>query len=256
MDGIAYPQDLDPWLVQAVSVCPPLADTIGIAAGVCRSSADTRTLRVASAYTKTSAAWAVGTGNGGLLAGTYVANTWYHVFAIFRDDTDVVDYGFEAATTPTLPTNYTHYRRIGSFRTDAAPDITAFVQVGDEFLWNVTLEDVDATVNSAAAQTVTLTLPTGLKVWALYRGGIEDVTTLGRAVLFTAPDEDDQVTGGIGIAPGSSLSNAATGAGVTAHFHTRTNTSGQIRYRWSAADVDARVVINTYGWIDRRGQDD
>ena len=47
-----------------------------------------------------------------------IANTDYYVYLIKRVDTDVVDAIFSAsATAPTLPTNYTLFRRIGSIST-------------------------------------------------------------------------------------------------------------------------------------------
>ena len=46
---------------------------------------------LASAYTKTTGSWAVGSGNGGLDTGTITNSTWYHVFLMQRPDTEVVD---------------------------------------------------------------------------------------------------------------------------------------------------------------------
>jgi len=69
---------------------------------------------LSSAITKRlDAAWAVGSGNGGLDTGT-IANTTYHVWLIQRSDTGVVDALFSTSlTSPTMPTNYDRKRRIG-----------------------------------------------------------------------------------------------------------------------------------------------
>src|SRR3990167_5278425 len=80
------------------------------------------------------AAWAVGTNQGGRMSAAAIANTTYHVPLIKRVDTGVVDVGLDvSATAPTLPTNYTKFRRIGSILREAGA-IVAFSQIGDEFL--------------------------------------------------------------------------------------------------------------------------
>jgi hypothetical protein len=89
---------------------------IDIAAGEAASDAATPLLLVlGSSLTKRlDAAWAAGTGNGGLDTGA-IANTSYHIWLIQRSDTGVVDALFSAsATAPTMPTNYDRKRRIGS----------------------------------------------------------------------------------------------------------------------------------------------
>ena len=51
-------------------------------------------LSLASAYTKTTSAWGVGTGNGSLDTGSIANSTWYHVYLIKRVDTGVVAFCF------------------------------------------------------------------------------------------------------------------------------------------------------------------
>ena len=64
---------------------------IDIATGQATSSAGTQVMTVATAFTKQlDAVWAVGTNAGGLDTGT-IANATYHVHAIRRSDTGVVD---------------------------------------------------------------------------------------------------------------------------------------------------------------------
>src|SRR5260370_140508 len=98
------------------------SQTLTIAAGQATSDDVTTSMALPSTTTKTFAAWAVGSGNGGLDTGSIADNTWYHVFAIERTDTGVVDALISLSpTAPTLPANYTKKRRIGSIRTDATP---------------------------------------------------------------------------------------------------------------------------------------
>ena len=219
---------------------------IDIAAGEAGSEDSTSTLMtLGSALTKRlDAAWAVGSGNGGLDTGS-IANTTYHVWLIRRPDTGVVDALFSAsATAPTMPANYTQKRRIGSI-IRAAGAIVAFTQQGDEFLRSVVAQDITTTVGTTAAL-FTLSLPVGVKVEAMVEGFIFRSGT--SALLLTSPDQADTAptTGG--------PATAVNDANVSGSFQRNvlTNTSGQIRARSSVAATS--IWIATTGWIDRRGR--
>src|SRR5437016_2048387 len=146
---------------------------IDTAAGVANAD-DATTLMTLPAFTKNAnGAWAVGTGTGCLDPGSSLAdNTWYHLFVIAWVDTGVVDeLCSTSATAPTLPTNYTKKRRIGSFKTDGAAHILAFSQLGDEFIWATPVTDVSFSTLGTTATTFTLaSVPVGVQVNALVRG--------------------------------------------------------------------------------------
>ena len=117
------------------------AHDIQITSGLCSDDANSEHMHLGSLIVKQiDAAWAVGTNQGGLdgsesVPGTPDANTWYHLHVIKRTDTGIVDVLFsESATAPTLPTNYTKSRRVGSVLTDGSANILGFSQVGDDFL--------------------------------------------------------------------------------------------------------------------------
>lgn len=57
-------------------------------------------------------------GAGGLDAGVVAASTWYYSFAITKPDGTKALLASLSATTPILPSGYTKWARIGSFRTD------------------------------------------------------------------------------------------------------------------------------------------
>lgn len=221
---------------------------IDIAAGTCTSD-DNTTVMTTAAITKTTGAWAVGSGNGGLDTGAVANGTWYHVFIIKRTDTGVTDALIStSATTPTLPANYTKQRRIGSFKTDGSAHILAFKQFGDVFYWAATVADVSAvSIAVTTANLATLSVPSGVQVDAMFRGELSPGTSTNN-LLFTSPDENDQVPAG-GF---NSLVAVGSGAQVSADFIKRTNTSGQVRWRASAAN--GSIWIQTYGWCDLRGR--
>src|SRR5438445_769128 len=142
--------------------------TIGIAVGAASSDDAAITSRVlislASAFTKTTAAWSAGTGNGCLDAGSVAASTWYSVFAIYRSDTAVADVLCStSATAPVLPASYTNKRRIGSVLTDSSKAINYFTQDSQYFRWATST--ITAVTNpGTSASSVTLNVPTGVNV--------------------------------------------------------------------------------------------
>lgn len=219
---------------------------IDIAAGQATSDDASCTLMIlASALTKRlDAAWAVGSGNGGLDTGA-IADTTYHVWLIRRPDTAVVDALFSlSATAPTMPANYTQKRRIGSIIRVSAT-ILAFTQVGDKFQVSP-IKDLDGTTLNTTAISYTLTVPTGIKVVAdcsflIINGG---GTTY---VLATSLDQPD-------VLPEAGRADMVCEASYsdTASKQILTNTSAQIRGRSSRATT--AFSATTHGWTDTRGR--
>ncbi len=200
-------------------------------------------LNLPSALTKQiDATWAAGTNAGGRVSGQTLADGTWHVF-LFRRSGGAEDVCFSNTLSFTLPDGGTHRRRIGSI-VRAAGTIVAFKQEADLFRW-VTKPALDFnTTSGTAANTVTLTVPTGNVVLALgtyFQSAIS-------VQYFSPLDETDE-------AP--STTAAPIGQGTTSGIVAqqwgplKTNTSGQIRMRSS---VNVTVRIATYGWIDRRGR--
>lgn len=230
---------------------------IDIAVGECRDSTNVIDMTLAAGLTKRiDAAWVVGSVQGGLdgtesVAGTPDTSTWYHLYLIMRPDTGVVDAIFsENASTPTLPTNYTRYRRIGSVFNGSGGDIKAFSQNGDVFNWTTVTTDNNGTTDIAALTLQLVSTPLGIKTQPILTGSISQSgvgsinvqladSTASTAVIqaaFTAFDLetcDWNVAGGI-----------------------FTNTASQIFYRrdTTSATISASL-LQTVGYIDRRGRD-
>jgi hypothetical protein len=226
--------------------------TMSIAAGQAADSTNAQYMTLA-AIAKTTSAWAVGTGNGGLDTGAIANSTWYFFYVIERPDTGVVDVVFSAnSTTPTLPTNYTLYRRIGAGRTNGSAQWTSFTQDGDYFEWASPVLDVTATTPGSAAVTRTLTVPTGINVRAIMNV-LLDGTTSGDAVYLSDLAVTD-IAPSTTVAPLAQVYVASSLNGV-GQVVTRTNTSGQIRSRMLVGAGSNALRIATTGWYDRRGQD-
>jgi hypothetical protein len=221
--------------------------TLTVAAGYAMDSTNLRLMKLASSLAKTTAAWVAGAG-GGLDTGTIANSTWYHWHLILNPATGVVDVLCSlSASAPTLPGGFTLFRRIGSALTNASAQWVKFVQLGDEFLWAVPVQDISSASFSTVATLVTLSVPTGIQVWA-NTYGVTNNPSATILVLLTSPDQTD-------TAASASVFNifipvAGQNTNYTATL--RTSTSAQIRVRASASSTT--VLVNTFGWIDTRGK--
>lgn len=230
-----------------------------ITAGEAADSTNTQVMQLAAAITKTTSAWAVGTTAGGLDTGTATSNTWYHWYLIKRLDTGVVDAIMSlSATAPTLPANYTLYRRIGSAKTNNLVQWDLFIQDGDRFHWVVPLNgDAGGSSNpGTAAVTRTITVPPGINVMAdllitVFNGGV------GGNVFSLCTDLATQDTPPqISVSDTPTAYNGGGGVGwVNTRKLVRTNTSRQVRTRVSYSDSSVSYTLGTWGWIDSRGRD-
>lgn len=224
--------------------------TFGIAAGVATDSANGAIMRLASAYTKTTSSWAVGTGNGSLDTGSIANSTWYHVWLIQRSDTKVVDVLIStSATSPTMPASYDRKRRIGAMKTNGSAQWTSFTQLGDRFLWLTPVKDASAASPSDTnAITMTLTVPTGVKVGAIIAAR-QDASGGSVYGYYSSLDQTDLA------ASDDVTTNYSSTAfpNPTVHLNIRTNTNGQIRGRFSGTGV--QYTHYACGWDDARGKD-
>jgi hypothetical protein len=225
---------------------------IDVATGTAASDDNIAMMTLANAMTKNcNAAWAVGSGNGALDSGSTIpANSWLHVFLIMRTDTGVVDVLVSAsATAPTLPTNYTKKRRIGSIKAVSSV-IQTFAQYGDEFIWpNVSTWDVsNAAVSAAPGNIFSVNVPSGIQC-------------IG--VLSIVNNAAASAGGFINIQTGYSASGNASIANVGAEPAGVTNVvCGSYRilisnqgFRATAGVATASgFYVSAVGWVDNRGK--
>lgn len=225
--------------------------TLGVAAGSARDSTNVADLTLAAAFTGTlGGTWVVGSGNAKLDAGAVAASTWYHAFVIGKAAGADPDILFSlSATAPTLPTSYALFRRIGSFLTTGASQITNFVQAGDYFRWLAYVADLIAANPGTAAVTRTMTVPTGVNVFWLGTVYQTDSAVANDTYLSDLAATDEVANNGT-----AQLSSGLANQSVAGQVEIRTNTSAQIRSRMSASGTST-IRLGTYGWIDRRGQD-
>lgn len=222
---------------------------IDIAIGVARDSTNVEDMSLESSLTKRlDATWAVGNNQGGLDTGSKASSTWYHVWLIKRSDTGVVDALFStSASSPTMPTSYDRKRRIGAVRTDGSGNILAFVQNDNEYIFKDSILDVNGTTVGTSSSLLTLTVPGGVKVKAVF--SFFTSNSGADYGILTPPDMNDSAplyTSG----PGVDFQGAGGCDRTMPWTVMRTNTSSQIRARCTG---NMAVYIYAKGWIDPRG---
>ncbi|ACL06223.1 hypothetical protein Dalk_4545 [Desulfatibacillum aliphaticivorans] len=220
---------------------------IQITAGYRVSTSDHQTgMTLASAMVKRiDAAWAAGTGNGGMLTGSVASGTWYHLFLIGKAD-GTVDAGFYTGLDPTavLPSGYTLYRRVASVKTDGSANILAFHQIGNRFIWDATPMDLNSTTIGTTATSHTISVPSGVQViahlnWEADAQGGKDMNVFYPGKTAETPAYN--------AAPGSMV-RTNTGNNITGHIDILTNTSSQINVISTATSSKLRLF--TRGWTD------
>ncbi len=235
------------------------ADTehdISVSPGVCKDSTNADVIRLAAAIVKRiDAAWAVGSGNGGLFSGSVAVDTWYHVFAIIKDSDRSVDVGFDTSVSAAnIPAGYTNFRRIGSVLTNGSSNIINFIQMGDTFWWKLSVEDVDSTTLSSSATDYTLSAPP-VDCEIILTGAATDADAYSiyiqdKALTDWVPAQRP-AAGKVGQIYNESNLTTDTAGGASA-FRVRAVDS-QVTARASAAIVN--FTITTHGWMDMRGRD-
>jgi hypothetical protein len=152
-----------------------------------------------------------------------------------------------ATSNPTLPTNYTQKRRIGSIRTDASSHILPFTQVSDEFIWTAAQTDVagGTAISGITVQTFNAQfLPPGVSILAWLDATYVNTTPC----QFGVGSPYSPLTGSFYIG----TVQPAGGVTIQTQARVRTNTSAQILFQQSVAGGSWGLFA--LGWIDNRGR--
>lgn len=231
---------------------------IDVAAGKCIDSTNAALISCAAMTKRLDANWAVGTNQGFRNSAIAIADTTYHIYAVWTAAGVQDYYAHTSATVATVITalqaetggaSYIYARRIGSILRESAA-LVAFSQDGDEFL-RLAQAAYTATNPGTSAVLAALGVPLGLKVRAIVAIRLQDATpTAATRIIITSPDQTD-------VAASASVFTAISNSADLETCFTdivRTDTSAQIRYRQESAETDITVQIKTRGWIDTRGR--
>lgn len=226
--------------------------------GECTSFDGQQVLSSGSAFTKTTAVWAQGNGNGGRPASVpLAANTSYATF-IISTPAGVIDFGYDTSITATnllaaaAGAGFTRYRRIGYVHTDGSSNIRPMTNIGTHFLY---LSPVNNYYSSSSSNltvypfTSTPTQQNMLGIFFCAGSGANETSGFASLFAFGAP-----VPTVLGLAPVSyvtnvQLLNANSGGASTYILNT---VLSQIGIRHVLGSPDNFASINTIGWIDDR----
>ena len=250
-------------LITSNSVSNPTTK-ITITTGQCRDSTNSNNIILAAPITKDlTAAWAVGTGNGGRDTGALSNGQTWHVFMILNPTSGVVDALFsQSPTAPTLPVGYTKFRRIGAVILEAASTaIRLYLQTGDRFMLKLRSTDYASTANTGAVPYLrVITVPAWIKVEAYmyfqstgtanltaYLSGIYD-PDFGVPPAFGSSTQWAQVRRA-GFKDTASA-DVSYGTVIATQF---TDTNKQI-YTFSSDSAGDVIALGVLGWRDDRGR--
>ncbi|PCK81232.1 hypothetical protein, partial [Rhizobium sophoriradicis] len=191
------------------------------------SSASTITKRV-------NGTWAVGTGNGGLDAGSVAASATYFAYALRKDADLSFDVVFSTSATiggvaTTLLTGYTIVKCIGVVLTDASSNIRQFYMNGaDEYSFVTPIRDALNITTSTTSTLLALTVPNGVKVKAKLRFMFSSSATTNSCLVHD-PARGTLIAGGNDSGGNVGTMQVASGFAVGSDF-VWTNTARQVRH--------------------------
>lgn len=219
--------------------------------------------------------WTAGEEGGGVATDVVIGEGWYHVFAIRKPGDGTVDFCIDSdiAASHVLASGagkypgvdgYTQVRRIGSIYIEGGSGtykVRPFTQYGDRVLWTTNgYLSATATHTASGKSDLTMAVPTGLQVRALFRAvGIMDDTNFdeGCNVLIHSPDCDDDY--GTALAePGCTLFLPGI-AGISSSVESSVITDDESKARLSVlfagvGTVSMSLSVTCYGYIDLRGR--
>lgn len=242
------------------------AHDVIISIGHIPDSTRTMTLRRTAEISKQGdVAWSAGgtpgTPAGGLMGGTWSANTEYGIFEIYNPTTKARDAGFSVYTmsagiaVPThLPAGYTIYRMVDWVKTDGSSNIiqTVTTDMGAGNIqkhWVTPILDINVSNTlTTARQLDALSIPTGFECKTNLNILIFDASAGGTVYIYYPGASDQAPT--VAASPLGTLQFIA-GANYLTNVQILTNTSRQIAARANLATVDVYRVA-TLGFILNR----
>ena len=219
--------------------------TFSIGAGSANDSTNTYSLVLASAFTKTTGAWTVGTGNGSLDTGAIANSSWYAVYVISQAAGVAPDILTSKIVTPgtipvpTMPATYTLYRYIGSVRTDGSAHYYQFYQQGNQFIPQNQASEFNSTYPNATPTLLSLTgVPPIPGITGQFR-----MTESGGGIAYMFNPDSGTTSSGYGQL---SCSDAGWTTGICS-----VSTLGKIYYTGDRGGLSGAIM--SQGWWDQRG---
>lgn len=226
--------------------------------GACSDSTNSMTIENSSSFTKNmTAAWAAGSGNGGVPTGVTLANNMYYYDFVIAKADGTVDFGLDTDINATNlladATGFIYFRRVRAHFTQlASTSIETMNQCGREFQFVTYRQDIsfDATIaefNSAMPVSLPLINAIGIfnpSCHVINNGSsaqldlycssdVPKSTNQPRALEFSGND--------------NSSNNVVVGIGEQRIISNDTNLGVNF---WVNSNVSGTVTVFTMGWVD------
>lgn len=231
------------------------SNDIAIAAGSGADSTGAAWLSGAAMVKRLDAAWAAGTGNGGLDTGA-VGNNSYYIWAILKDSDLSVDYLFSlSATAPTMPSGYTYKRLIGWFTRSGGVNVafTTYELAGGglEYRWGAYVLDADlSNTLTTSRRTDAVRVPLDFSTEAILHVVGSDNSASFVAIICCPDDPDVAPTST--TAPLPNIIVNAVSEPDEKEIRVRTGATGLVASRASLATVDIyRISTIGFQWSRR-----
>jgi hypothetical protein len=177
------------------------SDNIDITEGVRRDSTQTQNIFVSATTKATDAAFALGSGQGGMPSGLLPKSSeYYRVFAIKNSTTGTTDIGFDTsdaainllADANAIESGFDLYRQIMTIRADSASafEITSYKQYKDRVVWNDIVGDIAVPVGSTATLHPVQAAPDSIAILNIKSNlGASEVNYYGLATSTASTDQ-------------------------------------------------------------------
>jgi hypothetical protein len=245
----AVNNNLPPGYVGGLNVVWASTTTLTINTGVTRDSTNAQSLFLTSTKTITSTT----SGAGGLDTGSVAASTLYYVYLIFGASGYAGLYSL-SASSPTMPSGYTYFRRLGATRTDGSSHFIPYISTPGNSIRIIQYDAVKSTVLALNGGASTTFASVSL---SLYMPSTSQCVILNSAIPAPASAVSSEI---FFRATGSSLtatttpytlktSNVGTNLNSEMQIMVPTNSSQSVDYAVSSAIISLDLYVS--GWIDQ-----
>ena len=187
--------------------------------------------------------------NGRDVAAAFLYPGWVYFYAIYNPVTgDIASLSSKEKTTPTLPSGYTFYRRLGSSYLNGSGNLITTTQYGNRYSdTTFVLEDGDPDDADTwqALDIRTAVPPTAKSVFGYFGVTANTVAEYGMAISSV-----NSIAGGIGVTIPIITVNASTDYQPVGGTFFELNLPEEYTLYWKASATGARYGVKIIGFID------
>lgn len=220
---------------------------LDISAGAVKNHDYTHDLLLATGITKAfDAPWAYGTNNGGDDGTGLQVSTQYYIYLIHETSTNRTDIiGSASAVSPTLPTGWDKYRRLGYWMTDASSNMDVGIHQGKRFVFSTLITDItDSAVVQSVWETGTLSVPPNSTAITYPTCNVTSGTDSTLGLFLRHPSF---VANGVGLVVNADTANMDE---LKVWVEVDVNASSQVEYTINSTASTVSFSTSTYGAID------